>query len=319
MNPKLSLLFFSILIFLTSCAQHTPEQHTAEQTPPITKEQYNSISKSIKTFDYNPTYQVRFTAKYCSYEIYVNDMLANFSFTTGNTAGEQHFDIPQYILNSGPQEIKIKIYPKAIQDGRLEDKLRSEAVFSARIVHGEYGKNNWDSFKQVAAIKVPIEGGKTKVEYKTTFDAQVPYKLDGWRSGADLSKEQKADLIKEILAINEQFAKSYRKKDIGNIVSMIYNREKEVAQSFFFRSGEPKSYDNGWEKIQQEANEIKKIKISDQYDLRYFGNGKVVALLQRTGEDRDFPIIEAETDEDYIYYALYLFRPKPGAPLKIIR
>ena len=43
------------------------------------------------------------------------------------------------------------------------------------------------------------------------------------------------------------------------------------------------------------------------------------AMLQREGEDRDFPIIEAETDEDYVYYALYFFWPKPDAPLEIIR
>ena len=308
-----------MLTFLTSCGQNKPDQHTADQTPPVTKAQYNNISKEIKTFDYNPTYQVRFTARLCTYEIYINDMLANFSFTTGNSAGEQHADIPQYILQSGPQEIKIKIYPKAIQDGKLEEKLRQEATFSARIVHGEYGKTEWDSFSQVAALKVPIESGKNTIEYKTTFNAQVPYQSAGWATGVDLSKEQKTDLIKEALSINQQFAKAYRNKDIESIASMIYKREKEIAQSFFFLSGEPKSYDDGWEKIQKEADQIQKIKIIDQYDLWYFANGKVIALLQHQGEDRDFPVIEAETDERYVYYALYLYRPKAGAPLKIIR
>ncbi|MDR6785537.1 hypothetical protein ABIE26_004247 [Pedobacter africanus] len=319
MNKKLSLLLFSMLAFLTSSGQDKQGKDTGGQIQQISREQYNSISKEIKTFKYNPTYQVRFTAQFCTYEIYINDMLANFSFTTGNSAGEQHADIPQYILQSGPQEIKIKIYPKAIQDGKLEDKLRQEAAFSARIVHGEYGKTDWDSFTQVAALKVPIKGGENAIEYKTSFNAQVPYQSEGWKNGIDLSKEQKTDLIKEALSINQQFARAYRYKDIERIASMIYNREKEVTQSFFFRSGEPKSYDDGWEKIQKEADEIQKIKISVQYDLRYFGNGKVVALLQHQGEDRDFPVIEAETNEDYIYYALYLYRPKAGAPLKIIR
>lgn len=319
MKKKLSLLLLPMLTFLTSCGQNKPDRLSAEQAPPVTKEQYNNISKEIKTFDYNPTYQVRFTAQSCTYEIYVNDMLANFSFTTGNSAGEQHIDIPQYILGSGPQEIKIKVYPRAISDGKLEDKLGPDAVFNARIVRGEYGKTDWDSFGQVAALKVPIEGGKTKIEYATTFNAQVPYQLEGWATGADLSKEEKAVLVKEVLSINQEFAKAYRNKDVESIASMIYKREKEVAQSFFFRSGEPKSYDDGWEKLQKEAQGIEKIEIDNQYDLRFFGNGKVVALLQSTGEDRDFPAIEADTEHSTVYYALYLFRPKPGVPLEIIR
>lgn len=311
---RIIAIFLSAIVN-TACGQKANNRH--QET--VTKEQYNAISKEIKTFDYNPTYQVRFLAVNCTYELYVNDMLANFSFTTGNSAGEQHVDIPQYILGSGPQEIKVKIYPKAMEDGKLEDNLGSEAAFSARIVHGEYGKTEWDTFTGVASLKVPVDAGKTVAEQKAQFDAQVPYVLKGWKSGVDLGHEDKAALTKEVLEVYERFADADRRKDIAAVASMIYNREKEVAQAFFFRSGEPKSYDSGWEKLQKEADDIKKITINDDVDLRYFGNGKVVALLQHTGEDRDFPIIEAETDESYIYYALYLFRPKAGAPLEIIR
>jgi len=110
----MKIKYVGLLLLLGAVFNSANGQEGGQQNrkSPVTKEQYNTISKEIKTFDYNPTYQIRFTAADCSYEIYVNDMLASFSFTTGNTAGEQNVDIPQYILTSGKQEIKIKLFPK---------------------------------------------------------------------------------------------------------------------------------------------------------------------------------------------------------------
>ena len=109
-------------------------------------EKIKNIYKEVKRYDYNPTYQLKVNANLCTYEIYVNDVLVDFSFTTGQTAGEQNIDIPQYILKSGKQTIRYKIYPKAIQDGVLEEMLDPNAKFTMRIVHGEYYKESFDSF-----------------------------------------------------------------------------------------------------------------------------------------------------------------------------
>lgn len=287
---------------------------------PITKQQYNNISKAIKTFDYNPTFQVRFTAAFCTYEIYINDMLVKFSFITGNSAGEQAADIPQYILKSGKQKIRIKVFPRAIEDGKLEHTLTGKATFTARVAHGEYYNDKHEEFKEVWTGKMPvIQQALPFYELNGIFEAEVPYTLKGWSDGEDLSKMPQEQLKAEVLQVYNRFSTAFAKKDIQTIATMIFHREQEVAQAFFFRSGEPKNYDHGWEKIQEEADAIEKIKIADQYTLRYFGDGKVVSLLQSEGEDRDFPVIEAETDEDFVYYALYLYRPRPGAALEIIR
>lgn len=285
----------------------------------ISKEQYNAISKEVKIFDYNPTYQLRFTAINCTYEVYVNDMLASFSFTTGNSAGEQHVDIPQYILTSGPQQIKVKVYPKAIEDGKLAGSLGTGSTFAGRIVHGQYEVTDFDSFTEVINFKIPPSVGKPGAEINLSFSAKVPYNLKGWTGGMNLSKEDKARLMKEALGVYERFATAYKNKNIEAVASMIYNREKEVAQAFFFKSGEAKSYDHGWENLSDEAKSLESIKVVTGAELRYFAGGQVVALLIPNGEDRDFPAIQAETNEGYTYYALYLYRPNAGAPLEIIR
>lgn len=311
-----SLLLLFGAVINSACGQEGGQPNL---TSPVTKEQYNAISKEVKSFDYNPTYQVRFTAADCSYEIYVNDMLASFSFTTGNTAGEQNVDIPQYILGSGKQELKIKLFPKAIADGQPEASLSADAVFKGRIVHGQYGKTEADKFTQVTSFEVPAAAGKPEIEYKISFEAKVPYNLQGWAGGTDLRKENREQLLKEVKGIYQQFSKAYQTKNIGKIAAMIYDREKEVAQAFFYKSGERGSYERGWEKLTEEAAKVVSIKVAEDAELKFLADGKVVALLVAKGEERDFPAIEAETEKSYVYYGLYLFRPAAGAPLKVIR
>ncbi|MET3879820.1 hypothetical protein [Chitinophaga sp. OAE865] len=315
MNKRSVVLYCFILTSLSSCGQ----AKTGQQVP-VTRSVYNSISQSVRTFDYNPTYQVRFTNVSCSYEIFVNDMLVTFSFSPGNTAGEQSADIPQYILKSGPQELKIKLYPEAGGDGNPGNAFNDNSSCTARIVHGDYEKNIRDNYKEVLKIKSPVlNPGVPGRELKGSFTAKVPYTLQGWSAGADLKQEDKAALTKEVVAVYQQFIKAFENKDVPAIASMIYNREKEIAQAFFFVPGKPNSYDQGWEKLEKEVTAIKSIQLVKGYELRYSGDGKVVALLQPKGTDRDYPAIEAETEDKYSYYALYLYRPAPGSPLRVIR
>lgn len=315
MNKSSAIFYGSILAALSSCGQDKPGQQT-----PVTRSVYNSISQSVKTFDYNPTYQVLFTNVSCSYEIFVNDMLVTFSFSTGNSAGEQSADIPQYILKSGPQELKIKLYPEAGGDGNPGNTFNGNSSFTARIVHGDYDKNIRDNYKEVLKIASPVPGpGQQERELKGSFTAEVPYALQGWSTGINLEKEDKETLTREVTAVYQQFIKAFENKDVQQVASMIYNREKEIAQAFFFVPGKPNSYDQGWEKLEKEAKAIQSIHLVKNYQLRYFADGKVVALLQPKGPDRDYPAIEGETADQYFYYALYLYRPGPGSALQVIR
>lgn len=315
MNKRSVILYCFILISLSSCGQHKTDQQA-----PVTRSVYNSISQSVKTFDYNPTYQVRFTTVSCAYEIFVNDMLVTFSFSPGNTAGEQSADIPQYILKSGPQELKVKLYPETGGEGNPGNAFNANSSFTARIVHGDYEKNILDNYKEVLKIASPVLApGQPDRELKGSFPAEVPYTLQGWSVGTDLKKEDKETLTKEVVAVYQQFIKAFENKDVQAIASMIYHREREIAQAFFFMPGKPNSYDQGWEKLENEVKSIKGIHLVKDYELRYLGDGKVVALLQAKGPDRDYPAIEAETEDKYSYYALYLYRPKPGSPLQVIR
>ena len=74
--------------------------------------------------------------------------MADYSFSVGRTAGEQSIDIPQYILKSGKQSIKIRIYPNALKDGVLDKYINKHIEFSTHIVYGEYYKEKNDLWKE---------------------------------------------------------------------------------------------------------------------------------------------------------------------------
>src|SRR6187402_3279849 len=114
MLSKIKLLFlvFWGVISLSSCAQNTKNK---ENMSTECRDKIKNIYKEVKTYDYNPTYQLKVNTNLCTYEAYVNDILVDFSFTPGRTAGEQNMDIPQFIIKSGKQTVRFKIYPKAVK------------------------------------------------------------------------------------------------------------------------------------------------------------------------------------------------------------
>ena len=265
MNPK--LLVFALLITATqnSCSQ---KQNNKEQKNMITKEQYNTISKNVKTYDYNPTYQIKVNTNLCTYEIYINDMLADFSFTTGRTAGEQTIAIPQYILKSGLQSIRFKVYPKAIEDGVLEEWVDKNADFSVRIVHGEYYKMKFEDFKEVLKMKLPkIDANLPFIELKGEFIAEVPYVLEGWSKGMDLTKEDSKKLEQEVLGRIKELADLYRNKDLEGLAKEQYNRTREIDQSMYLNT---KEYSQEWvNELQEALNEAKSTELLDDLTKLY--------------------------------------------------
>jgi hypothetical protein len=300
--------------------QQQQKEGSSKLAVKITKEEYNSISKSVKTFSYNPTYFLRVSRISCTYEIFVNDMLVDFSFETGNSAGEQTAGFAQYILKSGKQKIKVKVYPKAMQAGKLESTLSPDADLSVQVVHFEFSKGRTSDAPQAYAAKLPKLSYKLPYfEWTGEFIADVPYALKGWSDGVDLSKENQQGIEKEVLEACERYKKAFEQKDVSTIANMIYNREKEIAQAYFFVPGKESNYDHGWEKLEQETKNTVKMNPITGYSMRFFGDGKVVALLQNSGENRDFPVLFGETADQENFYGLLFYRPKPGARLEVIR
>jgi hypothetical protein len=161
--------------------------------------------------------------------------LVNFSFTPGRTAGEQNIDIPQFILKSGKQSVRFRVYPKAITKGVLENLVDKNADFSIRILHGEYYKMKFADFKEVFRMKLPkVDHELTYIEQKGEFEAIVPYELEGWSNGVDLSKEDPKKLEEEVLGRLKEIASLYETKDIEGLAKEHYKYLTEYYKSMYY-------------------------------------------------------------------------------------
>jgi hypothetical protein len=315
MNKKIIFLgLTSLLLNLGSCAQTTKKQ---ENMSTEYRDKIKNIYKEVKKYDYNPTYQLKVNTNLCTYEAYVNDILVDFSFTPGRTAGEQNIDIPQFILKSGKQSIRFRVYPKAIKKGVLENLVDKNADFSIRILHGEYYKMKFADFKEVFRMKLPkVEQDVPYIELKGEFEAVVPYQVEGWSNGVDFSKEDPKKLEKEVLGRLKEIASLYENKDIEGLAREHYKRVKEVDQSMYNNTKENSAE---WEKlIQESVNESLKTEVLEG-KVKIMGNGKIVTILVENGRYRNRSIIRNETNEAFDFYPQYFYRPAPGARLEVIR
>ncbi|KQB40377.1 hypothetical protein [Flavobacterium aquidurense] len=316
MSKKIILLgLTSLLLTLTSCAQTTKKQ---ENMSSEYRDKVKNIYKEVKKYDYNPTYQLAFDANLCTYELYINDVLVNFSFTPGRTAGEQNIDIPQFILKSGKQTVRFKIYPKAVKKGVLENLVDKNADFSIRIVHGEYYKMKFEDFKEVFRMKLPkVTVDVPYVELKGEFEAIVPYELEGWSKGMDLSKDDPKKLEEEVLGRMKEIARLYENKDIEGLAKEHYKRVKEVDQSMYHNTKENSAE---WEKLMQESlDESLKTELLEG-KMKIMGEGKIVTILVDKGSLLNESIIRNRIEGGYSdYFDQYFYRPAPGARLEVIR
>ncbi|MBC5837474.1 hypothetical protein [Flavobacterium muglaense] len=233
--------------------------------------------KNVKTYDYNPIYQIRFENYDCYLEFYINDVLVVYLGGKGKSAGEQTVQMPQYILKSGVQTFRVKIYPLLDKNKNFEKFVSREAQLKVRITYQDYEREKTNNQNEVFKVELPkIETDVPFLEFKREFTATVPYELEGWSNGVDLSKEDPKELEQEVLERMNEIASFYKNKDIEGLAREYYNRVKEVDQAYYFNT---KEHSASWEsEITEALNESKSVEVLSG-TMKLMANGKLVPPL----------------------------------------
>ncbi|PAM95160.1 hypothetical protein B4N84_07715 [Flavobacterium sp. IR1] len=313
-----TIVLATILVTLNGCAQNTKKQ---ENMSTEYRDKIKNNYKNVKSYDYNPIYQIRFDKYNCPIEFYINDVLVEYLPDSGKSAGEQHLEIPQYILKSGIQTISVKIYPLLDKSKKLEKFVSKNVELKVRVVYGDYKKdlkNGAKNFKEVLSVELPkIDHDVPFIEFSREFTATVPYELQGWSKGVDLSEEKPEELEKEVNERLKEIADLYQNKDIEGLAKEHYNRVKEIDQSLYFTTKENSA---SWESELQEAlNESKSIELLSG-KMKLMANGRLVTILVSEGAFRNQSLIRSRVEGGYSdFYPQYFYRPSPGAKLEVIR
>ncbi|OXG07718.1 hypothetical protein, partial [Flavobacterium araucananum] len=152
------------------------------------------------------------------------------------------------------------------------------------------------------------------IELEGKFTATVPYTLEGWSKGVDLSKEDPEKLEAEVKGRMNEIADLYRNKDIEGLAKEQHNRVKEIDQAFYFNK---KESSEEWEtELKDDFNQSIGIEVV-KGKMKIMGEGKLVTILIDKGPFYNKAVIRNETKDTYIVYPQYFYRPSPGAKLEI--
>ena len=305
---KKIILVTLTLISLQGCTQTKTEKE-------MNKEKLLNLYKEIKIYDYNPRYWIDFEARNCSYEILLNEVPLHSYFKSTKVSGSS-IPLNSRILSKGKQKLTLKIYPY-IDNTTPEIALTNDSKFSLGITYGEFGKEKVADYKKVTSFTTPVFNDATPY-YETIiyFEAEVPYSLVGWTNSVDLTKENKETLKKEVETIYKEFANYYTNKEVDKLCELYYDCEKEIAQSLFFnKKSDSEELVQG---IENDVNEDRTFKI-ENYELKICGDGRIVGLIRVDFPYRGKSALFSRKEKKYSYYSLLLHRPKPGAPLEVIR
>jgi hypothetical protein len=282
------------------------------------KQEWQNMYKQVKMYKYNPSIILDFSAYNCTYQILINDVPALTNTEEGNINGSI-FPVSDLILRSGPQNITIRLYPAMKGDYQSEPFLTAKSGMNVKVKIGDIGKEDPEAFKILYAFETPEikQANLPYVEYKGAFEAKVPYNLKGWSNGVLLVKEDQGKLLKETLAVFEQYRKANETHDVYTVADMLYKRQVENSQAFY--TGTKEKNDTFWPKLEEKRDQIIKMYPIEKYKMAFFGDGRIVALVRTDNEFRGKSVIIGETEDLVSVLPIYLYRPAAGAPLEVVR
>ena len=277
----------------------------------------------------------------CQFEVYVDDVLiTNFK---GEMAREGGFNGDNksnpFLLTSGIHEIKVRMYPpygKTIlggaavgltfayfRDGNLktlvyDEKMRgkdgiqinsdSEQWVSEK---GEYGTDSY--------IKAHFEPKKPEpfvglpaYEWRSTFEAEVPFDLVGWRNSVNLKKEQddeKKNIKAELIAEYKKIYEIMKNRDVAGYLNLVKEREELLAQTMYYTEKNKQEKVKSAEELLNNSDFELEPMFEETFQLEYQGYGKLATLLHRADGEGIIRLKHKKNEGEYIYLD-FLFQRK---------
>ncbi|AIZ42789.1 hypothetical protein M666_15135 [Cellulophaga baltica 18] len=297
----LTVGFFTLLGF----AQQ-PKDAKATTALPTAIEDINSsnvvdyIASKVKVYDKNPVYAIRPLQNSCVYEILVNGYLIHKNYDLQKLGTP--IPINAAILKSGTQTITYRLYPledlmvNTYGKGDTVHTLLKNTSMNIEIIKYEDIKTGTRIGDEILVVKHEsltkkgtrefIGSGLPYYEYTFTFEATVPYEIESWSNGQDLTKYDKEELEAVVLKKYAQIKKYYQENNVDKLIQLEFlnqslrqdisdYKDKELIQEY---------YDNY---INIVTKKDKRIQPLESYEMQFFGNNKIVTFRHPVISPRD--------------------------------
>ena len=285
------------------------------------------INEQVKHYPKEPVYHVYVKNSLCLYEVLVNDFPIGKMFDYAQQATP--YDMNSEILKSGKQKITLRLYPASEEYSRSGDVLSPNTLCNLEI---EYIDNKDPNHKSIpiATLKLPtkirmagehndmaipeFEGaGKKYYEITYEFDTTVPYENEGWKKGQDLTKLDQKLLEKKVIEFYNSYKENYNQKKTDLIANNEYNlMSRDAIAQYQDKNKISKIWNERLNMIKVEKNWL-----PFDYKMNLYGNGKIIALLQKSDSDvrlRGESALAFTYKNDGVTYArflgVYLYLPE---------
>lgn len=264
----------------------------------------NKEKKENMNVHNTPIYRINFES-YLPFELYLNDVLIDKNNSNGSV---DFFEtLNEYILSSGKQELKIKLYPFI---GKSKVSYKDMEDIKVQIYKSP--SLNDETFTLIQDIKFPnFKDNLPNFEYKTYFEVEVPYKNIGWMNSKDLTKEE--NLLDEVVLFYENVRTILNNGDYEKYFALNKLADDEIYKSLYL--GRDKEKEDKEKEINRIIDSKGKMKKLEDYVLKYYGNGRLVRLEKLDGSS---PLC-ADRDDVESYYNFFLHKKLDSNRLVIVR
>ncbi|MCL5244953.1 hypothetical protein M4I21_03985, partial [Cellulophaga sp. 20_2_10] len=130
-----------------------------------------------------------------------------------------------------------------------------------------------------------VGAGLSFYEFSFTFNAEVPFEFEGWSNGIDLRKVDSTLLKQKIINYFKSYQKKYEEKDVNAIVNLNYNFTLRNVTTQYQSKQQLKEI---WQEYNNDLTiNDKKFQPLKNYELAFFGDGKIATLKHSSHLDGD--------------------------------
>lgn len=301
------LLLFICLFFFLSC--------------------HSQDKKEVQSKDKQITYTIAATA-IVPVIIYFNDI----KISEENTPLNSSVDVNGYALKNGKYKIKIQIFPVFKRGDKM---VSPEDIKSCQFSFGSYvrDKETGDILNPKTYTQLSLKFPDSPVPYfEQEWEVEIkdlPYELEGWSKGQDLSKMDKKELDKKVVSFHDNVREILNKGNGNQWADLTKKRAAETAV-FYYSNPEQHATSVSENKTNVEKYGTNMMIPLEDYELKLYGGGKL-ATLERKNHTMEFnhkspldikgwgPLIRKGQKSGAADYRILLYLPQGSNDFVIIR
>ncbi|WP_314269211.1 hypothetical protein [Capnocytophaga sputigena] len=289
-----------VLVAFQSCSQPTP----VNQNPNITADNLvEEIAKQVKHYPSEKVYKIRYSNDNCYFDMFVDGIRA-YRYPGRGVVGSTAIEINELLFHSGKHTISYKMYPlytleeegvTTTQNTLVDDSYVALDVYSYNlkdknegdIFYAKYGTPNI-AIKNAQGDTIYKFAGTGKTYYEGSFEVEldVPYQLHPpFATAQDLRKMDQKLLMTKLLAKYKEVWQIYKNRELDNIARLEFDNLKHYAISNYETKETIAEYWEVFYNIYKNNNTFE-MQPLENYKLEFFADGKLVALMLDTKDNR---------------------------------